>query len=245
MAARGPRARPTTSAPRSAGRSTRGDAETRAGDARRARVVVLVLRTRRGGLAVVRRRARPARASPTPATRAFAAMWACYVGYAAGTGMDLALAYGDGGRRAARARPATRRLLAEATMLLAGRATSASGDLDPGRRAVRRVARDVRRPAPTTGVAPSASTPRDAPPRCAAISTTAERLMTESVRALHRGRRRVGEGAGERRHRAAGRGPGRHRDRDRRASRAPARRRSTSGSAARRRCSPPGSATTH
>jgi predicted ATPase/DNA-binding SARP family transcriptional activator len=54
-----------------------------------------------------------------PGTRARAAMWACYVGYAAGTGMDLALAYGE--EAVARAREADdERLLAEATMLLAG-----------------------------------------------------------------------------------------------------------------------------
>jgi ATP/maltotriose-dependent transcriptional regulator MalT len=54
-----------------------------------------------------------------PATRAGAAMWACYVGYAAGTGMDLSLAYGEEAVELAR-ESGQPRLLAEATMLLAG-----------------------------------------------------------------------------------------------------------------------------
>jgi predicted ATPase/DNA-binding SARP family transcriptional activator len=52
-------------------------------------------------------------------TRAGAAMWACYVGYAAGTGMDLAIAYGDEAVELAREAGDAQRW-AEATMLLAG-----------------------------------------------------------------------------------------------------------------------------
>src|SRR4029079_2598873 len=63
-----------------------------------------------------------------PTTRAAAAMWACYVGYAAGTGMDLAIAYGEEAVALARL-GGDERQLGEATMLLAG-ANIGPGNLD-------------------------------------------------------------------------------------------------------------------
>ena len=55
-------------------------------------------------------------------------MWACYVGYAAGTGMDLAIAYGVEAVELAEESGDARRL-AEATMLLAG-ANIGEGNID-------------------------------------------------------------------------------------------------------------------
>ena len=83
-----------------------------------------------------------------------------------------------------------------------GRRTSASAT-SPGRRALRPVARDVRQPAPTTGAARSSANAKGRaggdPRRSRHRRTVHDRVG----RALHRRRRRVGQGAGERRHRGS------------------------------------------
>ena len=80
-----------------------------------------------------------------------------------------------------RGSPASPRLLAEATMLLAG-ANVGAGNTERAVGALRRVPRDLRGRATTTGARRSASTPAAGRRPCGVTSTTAERLMTESMR---------------------------------------------------------------
>ena len=119
-----------------------------------------------------------------------------------GTGIDLAHRVRQrGGRARARGR-ATARRLAEATMLLAGaqhrqRATSTRAD-----RALRRSRTRCSPTRPTTGAGRSAPTPQGRA-ACAPRRPRRRRPAHDRVGARTSGRRRrVGEGAGERRHRA-------------------------------------------
>ena len=79
-----------------------------------------------------------------PATRAGAAMWACYVGYAAGTGMDLAIAYGV--EAVELAEGIGRRAPARRSHDAARWREHRGGQHRPGDRAVRGGTRDVLRP---------------------------------------------------------------------------------------------------